>query len=427
MAEEAVSTIFSILETWWWLLLPVFLYFPAKFLYRWWINWEVWYKEQEWIMLEIVPPGEIEKPFRAMEDLYSGLWAVYDSPNWREVWCEGELEKFPFWFSFEIESREGAVHFYLRIPRDARKMAESVIHSHYPEAEIFEVADYTQTVPQNVPNEDYELYGEDYKFIREYSYPIKTYKFFEPAAPEAVVGEKKVDPMNSLMEGLTKIKKGERVWFQIIATPILNREIPWLDKGKELAGQLAKRPGKPKQKSITGGAAELLIFGKAPAEEEKREEPIIPPEMKLTPGEREILGAVEEKITKYGFKVSARAVYIAERDVYTPPHAVIVRGYFPHFSTQNLNGIMFETKTRTKIQYLFRKRRLYQRKRSIFDRYVKRLPPSFPKLFGLGNMIMNTEELATIFHFPTKAGILPPGVPRVVYRRGEPPPGIPTE
>ena len=42
-------------------------------------------------------------------------------------------------------------------------------------------------------------------------------------------------------------------------------------------------------------------------------------------------------------------------------------------------------------------------------------------------MILNTEELATIFHLPALAAPLPPEVPRVEAKRGGPPPELPVE
>ncbi|MDI6883377.1 MAG: hypothetical protein QMC93_02860 [Patescibacteria group bacterium] len=415
----------SVIKIWWWLILPIFLYFPAKSLYLWWIRWEVWYKEQNWILLEIIPPAEILKPFRAMEDVFAGLWPIYDSANWRERWCEGMLPKFPYWFSFEIVSLEGEIHFYLRTLRESQKLVESVIQAHYPEAEIFEVSDYTQNVPQDIPNDDFNFYGEDFVFVREDAYPIKTYKFFEATTPEAVEAEKKIDPSYSMLEALAHLKKGEQYWFQIIIAPILDKDIPWITDGKKLVGKLAGRPEAKKEKSIIGETFGTLFWGAPKETKEARE--TIPLEFRLTPGEREVLKAIEEKISKWGFKVSLRSIYIYKKEAYFPPHAKIARSYFSHFATQNLNAIMYWLKTRTRIHYFFKKRRLFKRKRAIFRKYVNRFPALYPKMAGPGNLVLNCEELATIFHFPTKPTILPPGVPRIIARKGPPSVKIPTE
>jgi len=156
---EAIEAVFNssglylwgFFKVWWWFVLPAFFYFPAKHFYLWWIQWEIWYREQEWMMLEIIPPAEIPKPFRAMEDFYAAVWPIYDGPNWREQWCEGEFFGAPFWFSFEIASFEGELHYYVRILKIFRDLFESTLYSHYPNMEIIEAEDYTQKCPRIFP------------------------------------------------------------------------------------------------------------------------------------------------------------------------------------------------------------------------------------------------------------------------------------
>lgn len=404
--------------------MPALLYPAAKFLYRWWIMWEIYYKELNWMLFEIVPPSEVVKPFRAMEDVIHSLWPIYDKANWREEWCMGELPLGPYWWSFEIASFGGEIHFYIRLEEKLRNFFESVLHAHYPEAEVFEVPDYTQNVPQNMPNESLDFYGEDYRFMKNDAYPIRTYKFFE-IKPEEVYEEKRLDPLSALLERMTKLKKDEQAWFQIVLVPITDRDIPWATKGRAIADKIARRPAKPKR-SIIGEAARSLAFGKTPFEEEKKEEPVIPPEMKLTPGEREILQGIEDKIAKQGFKTSMRFIYVHKKGAYFSPYSKIVRSYFMHFGTQNLNVILYLPQTRTRVHFLFRQRRLFARKKDMFRKYVKRFPPCYPKVVGPGTLIFNAEEIASIFHLPMKAATLPPGVPRILAKKGGPPPGIPT-
>lgn len=422
--ELIISIFFLIFKTWWWLFLPIIFYFPAVYLYLDWIRWDVWYPKKKWVILEIIPPGEITKPFRATEDLFSSLWALYSSPNWRGKWCEGELPVASAWFSWEILGFEGNVHFYLRLPDDQRKYAETIIQAHYPETEIFEVDDYVKNIPQDIPNNIYDLKAEDYILRTKDYFPIKTYKFFEPSTPELIKeGEKKIDPFSSLMEAMTKLQKGEQFWFQIVSSPITNKDIPWVDEAKKEINKIAQRPGGAKKgKSIIQEVIDILIFNIfSSGSSEKSAES----KTQITPGEKDILTAIEEKISKNAFKTNIRALYIYQKDVYDASHAAIARNYFQHFSTANLNTIVLYTQTRTKIQYWFRDRRLYASKRSIFEKYVKRFPPLYPAMTGKGNMILNIEELATIFHFPIQTNILSSGVPRIMSRRATPPGNLP--
>jgi len=429
-----------ILRIWWWFLTPIILFFPLRTTYLWWIGQDFWYQKQRWVMLELTPPKEVLAPFSAMDDVFSVVWSVVDKPNWREKWCEGELPLGPYWCSWEIISIEGNIHFYVRCLEEHRHVIESVLYSHYPELEIKQVDDYTRNVPQNIPNEEWDIYGEDYILGREDTYPIKTYsKFFEPQGERITKEEKRIDPIISLLEDMARVGSGEQVWFQMIITPLVDADAPckeWKEKTKKIIAKMARREGE-KEKTIMEELGEMLgeiIFPPKVDEKGKIKKPVAlrtetgEREMLLTPGEKEILSAIEEKIKKPAFKVNLRNVYIAKRDSFQGPHGKIVRAYFTHFAAQNLNYIRFSLKTRTKVHYIWRARRKHLRARKLFINYVQRNPPLFPEITGEGNIILNTEELATIFHFPTKlSALVAPTVERVEAKKGGPPADLPTE
>jgi len=424
-----------VVRTWWWFLAPFVLVVPFTKLYLWWIRWDKWYLEQEWVLLEIKPPQEIETPFKAMEDAFNVFWTIYDAPNWREKWCEGELPKAPFWSSFEIASIEGEIHFYIRCLKPHQHIIESTIYSHYPAAEISEVPDYTDLVPQTIPNEEWAVYGSDICPGKEDFYPIRTYSsFFEesPQTPE----EKRIDPIGSLIEDMARLGKGEHFWLQIIAAPITDNDIDWITPAKEEVNKIANRPKAKKMKSFIEQFWEE--FGKLfhGSLEHIEETGSLSPgvsesgmkEMLMTPGEREICSAIEHKITKPAFKANVRGMYVARRDIFDSGHAKMGQTYFRHFSTQNLNFFVFLLDTRPKIHYILRGRRAYSRARRMLRYYVKRFPPFYPEMNTRGTFILNTEELASIYHFPAKINaIVAPSVSKVEAKKGGPPRGLPTE
>lgn len=439
---SASQTFFLVFKNWWWLITPIILYLPAVYLYLWWLNWDVWNKKKKWILLEVKPPKEILKPFKAMEDVFLALWYVYDHPNWREKWCEGMLAN-PAWFSLETVSIGGDIHFYIRIEEVWRNLFETTLYSQYPEIEISEAEDYTKNVPHDVPNDNWDLYGEDFYLMKPDPYPIKTYSAFFEERAEIVAEEKRIDPMNSLLEMMAKLQSGEQLWLQIVCVPITEADIPFITEGRRMADKIARRPAKipikPIVQEAAEKAAEIFITGKVLEEKKVTEVEIIPPEMKLTPGEKKILAAIENKISKYSFKVWIRTVYIYKKDA---PHFYgnykIGRSYLGHFADADLNGFKYWGPTRTRIHYWFRKPRLYLRKRKIFKNYIERFSPLFPRVSGRpsipfgwakgkGWFVLNTEELATIYHFPALAAPLPPEVPRVEAKRGGPPSELPVE
>ena len=426
----ALNITWDVIKNWWWVFLPFVLW--RRFLF-WWLWWrqEIWMFRQKNVVLEIKMPKEVLKPLRSMEQVFSAIWGnVFDPPDWWEKWFEGKML---LRYALEIVSLGGESHFYLRVHESRRNAVEASIYSQYPDAEITVVDDYTKNVPQNLPNKDWDMWGTDYEMMKEDVYPLKTYtKFFEekPSPPKE---EKRVDPMSTLLEGMAKLGPGEQLWVQIIAKPVRSLKQDFYDfiaKGREVADIEAKRPLKEKAKPIIQEAVKELITGKPLEVEEKIEAPLIPPEMKMTPGEREKVVGIEAKVAKRGFECFIRFIYLAKRDVYFGGAKAIPFGFFQQFATEDMNQPKPASKTITKIHRkpildLIRARRVHLRKRRLFFRYIKRWPPLFPKK-GL-TFLLNIEELATIFHLPGRTVAPAPFVPRVEAKRGEAPPGLPYE
>lgn len=401
---------------------------------------EIWLKtEFKPILLEIKIPKESLKPIRAMETVMASMHgAVYHPPDWWETRIDGQIQTS---LSFEIVSINGEPHFFIRIHSAYRDSVEAAIYSQYPEAEIQEVDDYVKYVPQDVPNKDWDLWASDYRLGKPNPYPIKTYPKFE--TEHEAKEEKRIDPMAELLEAMAKIKPGEQFWIQIIASPLGTASEPgfpkgtlasFITEGEKIRDKIARRPEKAKPKPAIQEAAEILIMGK-PIEAPPEEKEIIPPEMKLTPGERQIIIGVEEKIAKPAFKCNIRFVYLGKRDVWFKPNFRLGFSFFNAYATTDLNILLPWGETLTKIHKswflplnLIRPRRHYLRCRKIFRNYVGRLNPLFPRTAGdKGIFILNVEELASLFHFPSRAVATAPFVSRVEAKKGEAPPGLPTE
>jgi len=410
----------EIFKNFWWILPPIILFNPLRFWYLLYIQTK-WFKKTKWQVLEIKIPREVTKPLKAMENVFSILWGTYDAPNFKEKWIEG---KFLLGFSLQIASLEGVPHFFMRINKALQKTFESAFYSQFPDIEIIEVDDYTQSVPQDVPNDEWDLWGCNHMPLKNDVYPIKTYQKFFEERPEVAKEEKRIDPLATLLEAMTRLGKGEHLWIQFLVTPITPAEDDYIKRGKEVVNKIVKRPEKPKQKPMIQEAAEVLFTGKPPQAKSK-EEAIIPPEMKLTPGEREIVAAIEEKISKNAFRTCIRFIYLAKRDVFFGAAKSIPMTFFSQFSTQNLNGLKPWSKTITKVQApnIFTQRRLYLKKREMFKRYVSRDTPFSP--FPGGTFILNTEELATLYHLPGIEAAPALGFERVEIKRGAPPAKLP--
>lgn len=422
-----LNYVWDFIKAWWWVPLPFILWPKFKFYWLWSRN-EKWYAAKiKPILLEIKIPKEVLKPIRSMEMVLQALWQIfYQPPDWWEKWIDGQ---FQLSFSLEIVSLGGEPHFYIRIPENTKDPVEATIYSQYPDIEIFQVEDYVKKVPQDIPNKKWNMWGADYRLLKEDPYPIKTYLQFE--TEHEAKEEKRIDPLSLLLESMAKIKPGEQLWIQINLKPVTDQERPWVTEGKKIRDQLAKREKKKSGGWISSISEVLraLISGKGVSKEGKKEE-VFPPEIKLTPGEREIINRVEGKIAKAGFETYIRFIYLGKREVYFQSNLRLAFTFFSAFSTQNCNSLVPWGETITKIHKswwllpnLILDRRLYVRKRQLFRRYINRVSPKFPK--SGGTFILNIEELATIFHFPGRSMAPAPSMPRIESKKGEAPPGLP--
>jgi len=434
MVESSLSLIFGyiwqIIQAWWWLFLPFLLGKPVLYLWKFW-RFELFLKQQKFILLEVKLPEESIKPIRAMEQVMDGIQqGFWDPPNFWEKWWDGKIS---LGFQLEIISIGGEIHFFIRCPDYRRDIVESNIYSQYPEAEITLAEDYTKNVPQNIPNKDWDLWASDYKLVKPDPYPIKTYLEFETEAEKEE--EKRVDPLAALLETFAKIKSGEQLWIQIQASSIAQEDAePFLKEGKAIRDKIAKRPEAAKPKPIIQEAAEILISG--PPAEEKKEKPmeLIAPELRLTPGEKEIIAGVERKISKPLFTCSIRFIFLGKREVWFKPNLRLAFAFFGNYVTENMNAPVPLGKTITKVYSrppisILDRRRLYLRKRKIFKLYLDRFPPCFPRKgnYATGTFILNAEELASLFHFPSRRVAPAPGVSRVEAKKAGSPTGLPTE
>ena len=403
--------------------MPFILYKPFLNLWLFWRRKE-YREEQNFIMLEIRVPKDAERPLRAMDNILSGLWSLYEAPNWKEKWLEGV---FILPLSFEIAGLGGEPHFFIRTPDFYRNTVESHVYSQFPEAEIEKVPDYTDFVPSDVPNEEWEMWGCDFEQMAPNPYPIKTYPNFFEERPGAEK-EEKVDPMALLLEGMGKLSKNEQLWIQIVATPVTDGETGWITEGEELRDEVAGRPssgGSSGGEALIVKALRVLLTGKPPEFASGGEEEKEWSSQEMTSGEERKVSAIENKISQYGYKSFIRTIYLAKKEDFFKPHVTIPISFFNQFATSNLNSFKPWGKTITKVNYLFTERRGYLKKRKMFERYQNRLSPLYPKEGG--TYTLSTEELATMFHFPGEDAAPAPFIERIEARKGEPPTGLPTE
>lgn len=413
----------------WILALPFIAYRPLRFLYPAYIHdqWD-FMPPRKRIVLEIKVPQTNLRPIKAMENVFNSLWGTWDPPsNWKADHFEG---KKILGMSFELVGIDGIPHFFVRLPAGNRKLFEAAVYSQYPDVEIVEVPDYVKNIPTDIPNREWDLWGTDFVFTKkEEVYPIKTYEQFFEEKPDVPKEEKRIDPLSSLFETISKTGPGEQVWIQIWMMPVGAvgyKADPLIDIGKKLIDKLVKRPEKAKPRTLIADFWELLIHGKIP-EGAAKEESFLPPEMKLTSGEKEVVSGIERKISKNLYWGFIKYLYVAKRKVFFNGSKGFAISFFSQFNTQNMNSLRPFSDTITKVQApeILTDRKLYLRKRDLFSRYSTRDNAFVP--FPGGMIHMNVEELATLYHFPGLEAVPTMSLKRIESKKAAPPVELPVE
>ncbi len=405
----------------WWLLFPIPLWYVYDMM---WFEQVVgaWLGEREYVYLELFPPKDIEKSPKIMEHVFSGV-NDFSTPNMLEVNCGWRiLQPRQSW---EIVGEEGRVHFYVRCVKQIRDNVEAQIYAHYPDMEIIEVEDYTKRAPKNIPNAEWDVWGSTLALVKPDPIPIRTYKHFQ----EDVTG-KMVDTLANMIEVMSKLPKGQHIWFQIILES--EKVTNWHPASRAYIEQVIREAMGEKGnghrlpfakfwdelKVIPGNIFSGLAGGELAGPNVSEPEPLEFNINKLPPGTQELIKAISDNISKPGFKTVLRFVYFGKRDNFNKALGVAgMMGAMNNIAEINLNDLMPTPLTKTFANYYFDQERLLRRQRKIFNDFKSRDGAGMWSIF-------NTEELATLYHFPDMA-IRNPAVTRVESRKEDAPANLP--
>jgi len=144
----------------------------------------------------------------------------------------------------------------------------------------------------------------------------------------------------------------------------------------------------------------------------------------LTGGQKEILQGIEEKMSKLGFLVKGRLIYLAKREVFDKNRGVApIIGALNQFNTLNMNFFAKVKTTTTAANYFRVDQRIAKRQTRIIKSYRQRIGD---KRAGNKPFILNIEELATVYHFPEMT-VKAPMVKKIDSKRSEPPTELPVD
>lgn len=379
-------------------------------------NKKAFLASQENELIEVLPPQDVTKSPAAMELFLTALHQTGGEATWYDKYVKGQTRS---WFSLELVSRGGDVHFYIWTRKKHRKLLESQLYAQFPGIEIHDAEDYS--LPWDYDGgETVEMFGLEYKLTQPDPYPIKTYVDY--GLDREQEEEYKIDPITPTLEFLGSLSPGEEAWIQIIVRAHKKEDKDpekWFGKRDNW-----KESAKDEIKKIR---EESLIDTKEPDGKSQK--------IQTTKGQELRIAALERSVSKLSFDTGIRAIYIADKEVYAGGNIGALIGAFKQFGSLELNS--FAPTRTTSFSYPWedpsgRKTRLL--KEEMLDAYKDRAyffrsyreyywwRPSALK--DRPHFVLNTEELATIYHFPGRVAQTP-SVVRVSSKKSTPPPNLP--
>jgi len=306
----------------------------------------------------------IQEKISIAETLYSLLGGL-KSEGGLGTWFRGRQDN----FSLEMVAQHGLISFYITIPGKLKQYFEDQLQAVYPNAQLQVVEDYNIFTPQG------RLLGGYLNFSREYIFPIKTYKKLES------------DPLNSLTNSLSKVGEDEGAVVQIIAQ---SSRTAWRSKGQKVASEMQqgkkmsealKTVGFHKSLSLISGIVDFVFsFFKTTKKPSPMEQAEPEKTYRLSPMEEEMVKGIEEKISKAGLEANIR-ILVSSGD--SQRTKMLLENIINSFA--QLNIYQYGNSFKPSVP---------KNQKKLIEDFIYR---NFNYHYLL---ILNTEELASIFHLP---------------------------
>lgn len=326
---------------------------------------------------------KIQEMISVMETIFATIGSLRAERGFN-AWLYGRHDH----YGFEVVFYKQKIRFFAAVPAFHRAFLEEQIHAQFPDASIDEEADYNIFAPTGI------ILGSYLKLRRQNCFPVKTYQKLES------------DPLNSLTNALAKLNDDEGAAIQILAR---SAKASWREEGLRIAREMqqGKRlnqvggssSGIGKAAAGIGKDVASMAFGMKPKEEQKEA-------YRLSPLEEEMVKGLEQKASKAGLDVNIRVVVSSP----TAPRA-----------QQALNNIL----------QAFGQYSIYEYGNS----FIKAMSGGQTKLVndfiyrGFNErmrIVLNSEELASIYHFPLPTTETPK-IEWLLARTALPPSNLPSE
>jgi len=293
-----------------------------------------------------------------MTQFFESLHSLY-TREWYKIFTSQDF------LSFEYAVIEGQVRFFIVCPRKLTEIVEKQLTAFYPESHVEQVEDYNIFQPKSKVESLFIVAKKKFWF------PFKTYSRMT------------ADPLNAVINSLSKIDKDEGAAIQIMVRP---RKDGWQKKGRKVASKIFQSKGGSGfewYNPITWVSSlfDLIVRGENVQNMDKdgvstRTTPITDEEVK----------AIEEKNAKSGFETVIRLVSSAKTKQEARTNLVSMRGAFSQFNTTNANQLDYT--------------RWHNNKALISNFIFRNFRRGVNQFVLRQRMIFSPEELASLFHIP---------------------------
>jgi hypothetical protein len=369
---------------------------------------------QEYVLLELRIPRDNNKSPRAMEAFFSSMHIGTGETTWWKKYVLGNTRA---WWSLEIASLGGRIHFYIWTRVGFRRLVESYLYSQYPGLEIIEAEDYSRI--GDLTDHNHDLWGGEYVLRKPDPYPIKTYVDYDMKPGDKP--EETTDPLAQILELMGSLGPNEQMWLQFI---VRQSKMEKFDKQKD-------KDGKPL--TFQTQAKELINdLRDSVTRKNKQVNPVTGEVFETqgfpnpSKGITETIAAIERKASKQAFDVGIRCIYGGTKEAFQGIMVTAQINMFKPFNDETRNyfglagvfGGSFNDYPWEDVGGHHREHlkhevyRMYRYRSYFYDPYT-----------GPWN-ILDTEELATLFHIPS-AAVTTPNLERIQSATSGAPPNLP--
>lgn len=267
--------------------------------------------------------------------------------------------------SFEIVAREGLVYYYTVVPVVLVDVVRQAIAAAYPSARLQEVEEHT--IFSEVGKMSGTIGGE-FTLKKDYVFPIATYQ------------ESKRDASRALLNALSSAGREDGVGVQILIRPASDG---WAKRSVNEVDKITKNKGKKKGVAAFGATKDIMgALWKPPESGEQGDKT---EDKQLTNLERASIESIEEKTRYPGYETLIRVVVSSNTAARSQALLGNVISAFSLFDSPSNNGFKFAVSRNIE---------------ELVTAYIFRF---FPQ--SVTGNVLNTVELATIFHLPDQKNI----------------------